>query len=171
MEEGAGWSGGGPARKLLASTRCMKVCWKEFIVNDNCWIDVAPYILPWSMGIIMILICVLYVTQIEWDNFSNHKKFSTYHFVTIAGVNCPTQRQLTPYFIAHIAIPGVNFPTQGKFTPFFLIFFLEKLRQLTHVVGTLSHKGIARRALPASGGKDVDGGNRKVNKGEWYSCV
>ena len=48
----------------------------------------------------------------------------------------------------------------------FLIFFLEKLRQLTHVVGTLSHKGIARRALPASGGKDVDGGNRKVNKGE-----
>ena len=45
-------------------------------------------------------------------------------------------------------------------------FFIEKLRQLTHVVGTLSHKGIARRALPASGGKDVDGGNRKVNKGE-----
>ena len=37
-------------------------------------------------------------------------------------------------------------------------FFIEKLRQLTHVVGTLSHKGIARRALPASGGKDVDGG-------------
>ena len=37
-------------------------------------------------------------------------------------------------------------------------FFIEKLRQLTHVAGTLSHKGIARRALPASGGKDVDGG-------------
>ena len=39
---------------------------------------------------------------------------------------------------------------------FFII--IEKLRQLTHVVGTLSHKGIARRALPASGVKDVDGG-------------
>ena len=39
--------------------------------------------------------------------------------------------------------------------------FIEKLRQLTHVVGTLSHKGIARRALPASGGKDVVGWNRK----------
>ena len=37
-------------------------------------------------------------------------------------------------------------------------FFIEKLRQLTHVVGTLSHKGIARRALPASGVKGVDGG-------------
>ena len=43
----------------------------------------------------------------------------------------------------------------------FLIFFIEKLRQLTHVVGTLSHKGIARRALPASGGKDVVGGKKK----------
>ena len=40
----------------------------------------------------------------------------------------------------------------------FLNLFIEKLRQLTHVVGTLSHKGIARRALPASGVKDVDGG-------------
>ena len=40
----------------------------------------------------------------------------------------------------------------------FFNFFIEKLRQLTHVVGTLSHKGIARRALPASGVKDVDGG-------------
>ena len=48
-----------------------------------------------------------------------------------------------------------------------LFFFIEKLRQLTHVVGTLSHKGIARRALPASGGKDVVGGGiEKVNKGE-----
>ena len=41
---------------------------------------------------------------------------------------------------------------------FFFFFFIEKLRQLTHVVGTLSHKGIARRALPASGVKGVDGG-------------
>ena len=50
---------------------------------------------------------------------------------------------------------------------FFFFFFIEKLRQLTHVVGTLSHKGIARRALPASGVKGVDGGgNRKENKGE-----
>ena len=40
----------------------------------------------------------------------------------------------------------------------FFLFFIEKLRQLTHVVGTLSHKGIARRALPASGVKGVDGG-------------
>ena len=39
----------------------------------------------------------------------------------------------------------------------FLIFkfFKEKLRLLTHVVGNLSHKRIARRALPASGGKDA----------------
>ena len=46
---------------------------------------------------------------------------------------------------------------------FFKFFLIEKLRQLTHVVGILSHKGIARRALPASGGKDVmgGGGNRK----------
>ena len=29
---------------------------------------------------------------------------------------------------------------------------------MTHVVGTLSHKGIARRALPASGVKGEDGG-------------
>ena len=40
-----------------------------------------------------------------------------------------------------------------------------------HVVGSPSHKGIARRALPASGGKDEVGGNIKVNKGELYSCV
>ena len=48
----------------------------------------------------------------------------------------------------------------------FIFIFIEKLRQLTHVVGTLSHKGIARRALPASGGKDVvgGGGNRKSKK-------
>ena len=59
------------------------------------------------------------------------------------------------------------FPVGRPFFYFiFLIFFIEKLRQLTHVVGTLSHEGIARRALPASGVKDVDGGNRKVNKGE-----
>ena len=37
-------------------------------------------------------------------------------------------------------------------------YFIEKLRQLTHVVGTLSHKEIARRAMPASGVKGVDGG-------------
>ena len=39
--------------------------------------------------------------------------------------------------------------------PNFSIFFIEKLRQLTHVVGNLSHKGVARRALPASWGKDA----------------
>ena len=83
------------------------------------------------MGIIMILICLLYVTQIEWDNFSNHKKSSTYHFFTIAGVNCPTQRQLTPYFIAHIAIPGVNFPTQGKFTPCYYHKIYSKRQRIT----------------------------------------
>ena len=37
----------------------------------------------------------------------------------------------------------------------FYFYFIEKLRQLTHVVGNLSHKGIARRALPASGGNIV----------------
>ena len=47
---------------------------------------------------------------------------------------------------------------------FFLNFFIEKLRQLTHVVGTLSHKGIARRALPASGVKGVEGGGRIEKK-------
>ena len=72
MKDGAGLSGGGPARTLLASTMCLKVCWKEFTLNDNCWIDVVPYILPWSMGINMILICSLYVTQIGLDQFSNH---------------------------------------------------------------------------------------------------
>ena len=50
MEDGAGWSGGGSARTLLASTRCLKVSWKEFIVNDNCWIDVAPYLLVYYLG-------------------------------------------------------------------------------------------------------------------------
>ena len=34
------------------------------------------------------------------------------------------------------------------------------MRLLTHVVGHLSHKGIARRALPASGGKDAVVGNK-----------
>ena len=37
-------------------------------------------------------------------------------------------------------------------------FFTEKLRLFAHVVGNLSHKGIARRALPASGGKNAEGG-------------
>ena len=50
MEDGAGSSGGGSARTLLASTRCLKVRWNEFIVNDNCWIDVAPYILVYYLG-------------------------------------------------------------------------------------------------------------------------
>ena len=45
-------------------------------------------------------------------------------------------------------------------------FFIEKLRLFAHVVGSPSHKGIARRALPASGGKDEVGGNIKVIKGE-----
>ena len=31
--------------------------------------------------------------------------------------------------------------------------FIEKLRLFAHVVGSPSHKGIARRALPASGVK------------------
>ena len=45
------------------------------------------------------------------------------------------------------------------FFNFFII--IKKLRQLTHVVGNLSHKGIARRALPASGGKDAVGEIKK----------
>ena len=36
-------------------------------------------------------------------------------------------------------------------------FFIERLRLLTHVVGSPSHEGITRRALPASGGKDEVG--------------
>ena len=44
--------------------------------------------------------------------------------------------------------PPLNFPS---------LFIIEKLGLLTHVVGNLSHKGIARRALPASGGKDAVG--------------
>ena len=46
------------------------------------------------------------------------------------------------------------------------LFFIEKLRLLTHAVGNLSHKRIARRALPASGGKNAVEGNKNVNKGE-----
>ena len=42
----------------------------------------------------------------------------------------------------------------------FFNLFIEKLRLLTHVVVNLSHKGIGRRALPASGGKDAVGGNK-----------
>ena len=42
-----------------------------------------------------------------------------------------------------------------KFTEIFKVFFTEKLRLFTHVVGNLSPKGIARRALPASGGIDA----------------
>ena len=53
-----------------------------------------------------------------------------------------------------------SFATLRVFLNLFL-FFIEKLRQLTHIVGTLSHKGIAPGALLASGGKDVVGGNRK----------
>ena len=45
---------------------------------------------------------------------------------------------------------AVSWPYRGLF-----LNFIEKLRLLTHVVGTLSHKGIARRALSASGGKDA----------------
>ena len=48
----------------------------------------------------------------------------------------------------------------------YFIYFIEKLRLFAHVVGSPSHKGIARRALPASGVKDEVGGNIKVNKGE-----
>ena len=62
---------------------------------------------------------------------------------------------------------STNIVAQNKVDfPNFWFFIIEKLRQLTNVVGTLSHKGIARRALPASGGKDVVGGIEKVNKGE-----
>ena len=53
-------------------------------------------------------------------------------------------------------MPLITHHSRGDFLNFFII--IEKLKQLTHVVGTLSHKGIARRALPASGGKDVVGG-------------
>ena len=49
--------------------------------------------------------------------------------------------------------------------------YIEKLRQLIHVVGNLSHKGIARRALPLLGVKMRWRGNKKVNKVERYSCV
>ena len=49
---------------------------------------------------------------------------------------------------------------------FFNFFIIEKLKLFAHVVGSPSHIGIARRALPASGGKDAVGGNIKVNKGE-----
>ena len=52
--------------------------------------------------------------------------------------------------------------------------YTEKQGLLTNVVGNLSHKGIARRAFPASGGKDEVGGGggggvlgiKNVNKGE-----
>ena len=43
----------------------------------------------------------------------------------------------------------------------FFIFFIEKLRLFAHVVGSPSHKGIARRALPASGGVKMKWGEIK----------
>ena len=45
-------------------------------------------------------------------------------------------------------------------------FFTEKLILFTRVVGNLSHNGIARRALPASGGEDAARENKNVNKVE-----
>ena len=53
---------------------------------------------------------------------------------------------------------------------YFLIFYREA-ETVDPRRGHPVPQGIARRALPASGGKDVDGGgggggNRKVNKGE-----
>ena len=41
---------------------------------------------------------------------------------------------------------------------FLILIFTEKLRLFAHVVCNLSHKGIARRALPAFGGKGAVGG-------------
>ena len=38
-----------------------------------------------------------------------------------------------------------------------IIIFYREAGLLTHVVGNLSHKGIARRALLVSGGKDAVG--------------
>ena len=58
------------------SDRCSNPCFLK--VSQERKLVVYTSILPWSMGIIMILICLLYVTQIEWDNLSNHKNFSTW---------------------------------------------------------------------------------------------
>ena len=52
--------------------------------------------------------------------------------------------------------------TQNIFRYF--LFFIEKLRLLTHEGGNLSHKGIARRALPASEGKDAVGEIKNENE-------
>ena len=51
----------------------------------------------------------------------------------------------------------------GAITGSLRCYFTEKLRLFTHVVGNLSHKGVARRALPASGGKDAVGENKNVD--------
>ena len=45
-------------------------------------------------------------------------------------------------------------PPTTLFFSFLNFFIIEKLRLFAHAVGSPSHKGIARRALPASGGKD-----------------
>ena len=91
------YCGGGSARTLLASTRCLKVIWKEFIVNDNCWIDFAPYI-PWSMGIIMILICLLYVTQIDGTT-------SQITRTLVHTISCWYGWSREPYYSCQILIP------------------------------------------------------------------
>ena len=40
------------------------------------------------------------------------------------------------------------------------IFFIEKLRECIHVLDHMSHKGIVQGALPASGGVDVNKGEK-----------
>ena len=72
--------GGGPARRLLASNRCLQSSWNEFMVNDYCWIDVAPYMLPWSMGI----------------NTSHRLKFSNHPTVGLKYIPLTSFHELTP---------------------------------------------------------------------------
>ena len=48
----------------------------------------------------------------------------------------------------------------------FLKFIYREAETVDPRSGQAVHKGIARRALPASGSKDAVGGNKKVNKGE-----
>ena len=59
----------------------------------------------------------------------------------------------------HLSHWGVarNYRPKDAVNPGTFFIIIEKLGMLTHVVGNLSHKGIAQRVLPAYGVKDAAG--------------
>ena len=102
--------------------------------------------------------CIYYFLNRPWAWAFTAKPKMWGFGVKVEGIHRYTSHQSIRYpshqsirYTSHQSIRLLNYDKR-------LFFFIEKLRQLTHVVGTLSHKGIARRALPASGVKGVDGG-------------